>query len=57
MRQNLSSGIHDVSDFIVREGPGLSSHTHTQLPAFLVIYQGLTCQEALSKVSDGLGIR
>lgn len=57
MRQNLSSGIHNGSDFTVRDGPGWSSHSHTQLPAFLATYWGLTCQEALSKGSDGFGIR
>lgn len=33
--QNLCGGIHDGSDVKVRAGPGWSSHSHTQLPAFL----------------------
>lgn len=57
MWQNLSSGINDGSDIRVRGDHRWNRPAHTQLPAFLATYQGLTCQKALSKGSDGFGIR
>lgn len=48
---------NQCSDIRVRGDHRWNRPAHTQLPAFLATHRGLTCQKALSKGSDGFGIR